>query len=458
MRNIWWKVLPAAARALRTETERMLNGHAEIPPGVTTGRTILIYKKGDSLDPLNYRPIACLNTCYKVMTAVTAGRLLSHLVETGILPDEQRARRSQRRGTWDYLSMDALMLDARVRKVDLNVAWYDFRKAYDLVPHAILKFTLQVVGAPEWLGNTVAKVCSQWRTRYEIRTKTGKVRTEMVSYKRGLFQGDSLAPVLFTLAIAPISHALSQVKGHKLCTGTEITHVLYMDDLKTYTPTEAAAVESLNTVCRVSKAVGMELGHAKCATARISKGRDAVVTHPTGPIPALTSESTPYKYLGLPQITGLSKSALKAKARSEFPNAVRLIWKSDLNTKHKIVAYNRGPVAKLRYTIATGVWSDHDLRDLEREARNIMRQYKSWYYNQAVERFNLPLTEGGLGLIPLKSARDASIISLAKYVVLTEGDSFVDTIREGLQWMVDHVPTRKCLFQMATKLRQRQFR
>ena len=102
--------------------------------------------------------------------------------------------------------------------------------------------------------------------------------------------------------------------------------------------------------------------------------------------------------------------------------------------------------------MATGVWSDHDLRDLEREARNIMRQYKSWYYNQAVERFNLPLAEGGLGLIPLKSARDASIISLAKYVALTEGDSFVDTIREGLQWMVDHVPTRKCLFQMATKL------
>ena len=37
---------------------------------LVTGRTVLIPKKGEAKDPVNYRPIACLNTQYKFTTVV----------------------------------------------------------------------------------------------------------------------------------------------------------------------------------------------------------------------------------------------------------------------------------------------------------------------------------------------------------------------------------------------------
>jgi hypothetical protein len=40
---------------------------------ISNGRIILLFKSGSRSDPANYRPIACFNTCYKLLTGyVTA--------------------------------------------------------------------------------------------------------------------------------------------------------------------------------------------------------------------------------------------------------------------------------------------------------------------------------------------------------------------------------------------------
>uniref|UniRef100_A0A915EVA4 Uncharacterized protein n=1 Tax=Ditylenchus dipsaci TaxID=166011 RepID=A0A915EVA4_9BILA len=45
----------------------------------------------DLSDPANYRPIACLNTCYKLITGMAAAWIKQHLTEHSILPKEQLA-------------------------------------------------------------------------------------------------------------------------------------------------------------------------------------------------------------------------------------------------------------------------------------------------------------------------------------------------------------------------------
>ena len=143
VRNIWWKILPAAAiNALRSETERLLAGRCEIPTELTIGRTVVIFKKGNTRDPANYRPIACLNAAYKCMATVASDYLLNHLLQTGALPDAQRAMRTRRRGTWDCLAM--------------------------------------AVCAPTWLRNIVRKVSAGWRTKYEMRAGHRTNTTDVV--------------------------------------------------------------------------------------------------------------------------------------------------------------------------------------------------------------------------------------------------------------------------------------
>ncbi|KAI5724299.1 hypothetical protein M8J77_000842 [Diaphorina citri] len=67
-----------------------------------------------------------------------------------------------------------------------------------------------------------------------------------IKIRRGIFQGDSLSPLWFCLALNPLSKLLRRTgMGYKLNTneGSQIvSHQLYMDDLKLYAP----SYETLN--------------------------------------------------------------------------------------------------------------------------------------------------------------------------------------------------------------------
>ena len=56
-----------------------------------------------------------------------------------------------------------------------------------------------------------------------------------IKTKSGIYQGDSLSPLVFFLAIAPLSSLLNKSGyGYNTCNG-KISHFFYMDDLKTFT-------------------------------------------------------------------------------------------------------------------------------------------------------------------------------------------------------------------------------
>ena len=57
-----------------------------------------------------------------------------------------------------------------------------------------------------------------------------------VDIKRGIFQGDSLSPLLFVMIMIPLSQRLNAANiGYKLInTDRSINHLLFMDDLKLY--------------------------------------------------------------------------------------------------------------------------------------------------------------------------------------------------------------------------------
>ena len=109
-----------------------------LPEWMTVGRTILCQKdptKGNEVR--NFRPISCLPLMWKLMTSILANNMYVYLGETSLLPSEQKGCGRKSRGTKDQLLIDQMILrDCKRRHTNLAMAWLDYRKANDMVPHS----------------------------------------------------------------------------------------------------------------------------------------------------------------------------------------------------------------------------------------------------------------------------------------------------------------------------------
>ena len=111
----------------------------------------------------------------------------------------------------------------------------------------------------------------KWQTDIGVRGPTGKTRVP-VSFKQGLFQRDLLSPLLFVLAISPISVLLREIEGYLSPNLGKITHLFYMDDLKLYGGGKNELDSTVKSTEYAAQAVGMELGAPKCGVAHIRHG------------------------------------------------------------------------------------------------------------------------------------------------------------------------------------------
>ena len=75
----------------------------------------------------NYRPI----------TSLPADQIYARLDQDELLPEEQKGCRKGSRGTNDLLYIDrAVIKEVKSRNKTSPMAWIDYTKAYDMVPHS----------------------------------------------------------------------------------------------------------------------------------------------------------------------------------------------------------------------------------------------------------------------------------------------------------------------------------
>ena len=88
-----------------------------------------------------------------------------------------------------------------------------------------------------------------------------------------IYEGDALSPLLFCIALNPLSALLDKsTYGYRLKSSTTINHLLYMDDIKLYAKNEQD-IDSLIHLTQVfSSDIGTTFGLAKCG--RLIVNRD----------------------------------------------------------------------------------------------------------------------------------------------------------------------------------------
>ena len=102
-----------------------------------------------------------------------------------------------------------VLKDCKKRHNNLSMAWIDYRKAYDLVPHSWVNKCMELFRIAENLRTFLQKSMQQWRLSLMA---SGEDLGEF-NVKRGIFQGGRLSPLFFVLSMVPLSLILRKVNA-----------------------------------------------------------------------------------------------------------------------------------------------------------------------------------------------------------------------------------------------------
>ena len=358
---------------------------------------------------------------WKLLTGVLAETLYQHLDSNCLFPDEQKECRKRSRGTKDQLLIDKQILrEARIKKRCLAMGWIDYRKAYNMVPHSWIVEMLDLVNVAD---NVKGLLCDSMRDWKNVLTSNVEVLGE-VRIKRGIFQGDSLSPLLFVLSMIPLTILLKRENiGYKF--GKEqkmMNHFLYMDDLKLYGKSEQE-LESLIDVVRVfSRDMGMEFGLDKCAVFVLKQGvkvRCEGIVLPGGQMMGEVDENG-YKYLGVLEGADIMQKEMKEKVRQKYMKRVKLVTKSKLYGGNLIKAINAWAIGVVRYSAGILDWSDQELKAMSAKTRKRLTMFGAFHKKGSVPRLYIKRKDGGRGLISVFDCVKQEELALSEYVKETE--------------------------------------
>ena len=271
VQGFWIKRLNKIHGRIAAQLNEILEGTKEIPAWMTYGRTVLCQKdaaKGNSVE--NFRPITCLPLMWKLLTGIVSEDIYCFMENENLFPEEQKGCRRKSRGTKDQLLIDkAVLKDCRKRRANLAMAWIDYKKAYDFVPHSWIIECLDMLGIAENVRTFLENSMKNWK----LRLVSNGLDLCDIDINRGIFQG--LSPLIFVICMIPLSFLLRKVKASYEWGRKEfkLNHLLFMDDLKLFGKSNEQIDSLVQTVFRFSEDVGMEFGLKKCGVVTLKKGK-----------------------------------------------------------------------------------------------------------------------------------------------------------------------------------------
>jgi len=133
------------------------------------------------------------------------------------------------------------------------------------------------VGISNIIISCTKKAMSYWKTSMHLHNEGTIIETEDLEIKCGIFQGDSLSPLLFCISLIPLKE---QVK--KLNTGPhdviKVSHKLYMGDLKLVGKSEEGLQKQTQVVRTYIDDIHVEFVLDKCAGIILKRGKISSIT------------------------------------------------------------------------------------------------------------------------------------------------------------------------------------
>ena len=226
------------------------------------GVIFLSFKKGDRLDPSNWRPISLLNVDYKLAARVTAGRLLKviHLV----VANDQTCGVPGRYIGKNVAFLRDVVEYAESSNCSVAILSLDQEKAFDRVEWSFMRATLLKMG----FGASFVRWVDLFYCNVQSSVNVNGYVSPFFSLSRGVRQGCPLSPLLYVLVpevLACNIRANPCITGLSLPGSSQPQSLIsqYADDTSLVLSSDASIKASFETYALFERGSGSKLNLSK---------------------------------------------------------------------------------------------------------------------------------------------------------------------------------------------------
>ena len=196
------KKLPSAHHFLATLFSKILLQDHAAPESWCQAKIILIPKNQDLSNPENFRPIALTSAIGKLFNKILVLQLERFLRDNDIIDTSlQKGFLTNINGTMEHIfATSAIIQNAVQNGLPLSVTFLNLKNAFGSVPHQLIYNMLAYIQLPLEVGSYISSAYSQLTAR--VVTKNWSTPSFPIS--KGVFQGDTLSPLIFLITFNPI--------------------------------------------------------------------------------------------------------------------------------------------------------------------------------------------------------------------------------------------------------------
>ncbi|PZC73245.1 hypothetical protein B5X24_HaOG209892 [Helicoverpa armigera] len=180
LHNYWYKKFTRIHPLIHNHLNTFIQSPHLLPAYITQGVTYMIPKDiNDTVNPAKYRPITCLQTLYKILTACISEVMYTHLTTHNILAEQQKGCRKNSQGCKEQLIIDAITTNSAVKsKKEIHAMFIDYQKAFDSVPHSWLLHVLNIYKIHPTLKQFLEISMQNWQTTLKINQGSSSARSK----------------------------------------------------------------------------------------------------------------------------------------------------------------------------------------------------------------------------------------------------------------------------------------
>ena len=131
---------------------------------------------------------------YKLYTGIINQFIDEHCSSNSIIKVEQAGGKRGRWGCNEQLLINKMIVnEVREHKRNIFTMWFDYKKAFDSIPHQWLLEALKQAKLPADLIKCIETLAKKWATNITPHTEKERLVSSLIRYLTGILRGDFMS-------------------------------------------------------------------------------------------------------------------------------------------------------------------------------------------------------------------------------------------------------------------------